>query len=1254
MFVNFVSVGVCAMEKFDLTPAQRNIDDMQRFYSGTAISVLCGAVIFEDKLEPKLLFRAARLVIRRQEALRLRFCAENGRTVQYVSTEGGEDIAFAEFADENALRSYCNTQAKLPFSGDGEMFRMTVFTLPEKTGIMLCASHLVADAWTYSVLAHDVYEIYGKLSSGENADTEVQSFKSAAERRNSEKALEKQRDDLHFWVEKYADGASPTPVRTYRREETDASAERYTAKIPHDISAAVKGFCKEKGVSEAVVFEAALVIYLSKINGGRNSVTIGVPVLGRSGAREKRTAGMFISTLPLTVDIGESLSELFRKISDGHRDIFRHRDVSLGEISHGIKAKAGGSGRLFDAAFSFQNAQTDIPAKTEWFGNGWLEVPLSVHIDDRDSLGSFTLTIDHRTAVFPQSGEVELLAQRFIHILKQVVSEKNIGEISVLPDDEFDMLIKRFNETSVGFASDKCVHEAFSELAAKMPDRTALVFRGESFSYGQLDEMSGAMAAFLRDKGISHGDIVPIISQRSPYLIIAMLAVMKTGGAYMPVSPEYPPERIRFMLKNVGAKLALTCGADVDIPEEIRLESFDYSYASDTAPVKASPEDICYVIFTSGSTGKPKGTLISHRNVMNYCSANRFNVVGGILGEDIRSIVSVTDIVFDIFVTESILPLLNGITIYLADDEQAASQRSLGRLITESGAQVIQTTPTKMRSYLFDENDLDYLSKLKAIILGGEEFPPSLCAKLKKLTNAKLYNIYGPAETTVWSAFAAADEADMTIGKPVANTRIYILDETIKPVPVGIGGEIFISGSGVGKGYLGEEKLTAERFLPDPFFVGETMYRTGDMGIMRADGNIEFLGRKDFQIKLRGLRIELGEIENALCSFGGVTNAAVVCRTDGRGEKYLAAFYTGVYADEKDIRKFLSERLPAYMIPNCFAHLAKMPLTASGKTDRKALPEVVFAPSEREYTAPKNDAERKLCTYAAKVLGIERVGAEDDFFELGGDSFSAMELTALAMQDGFAFTPKDIYINRTARKLAAMEKPSEKRTDYNVYPMERTSGDRRLFAAFAKLSHSLYSFRVTGLENLHPNEKYILCPNHESDLDCMWVWTALGKTAKLDEVCALIAAEHLEKPVPKRVFRITGGIPIERKGDFAPAIERALEVLTEEKRFLLIHPEGTRTRSGRLGKFKKGAALLSKKSGIKAVPVYIGGSGRIFPVYRNSPRLFDVEKLKKYSLTIEFGEPVDPKDKSSDEITEKLFRAVSEMRDKHNGDSNGR
>ena len=1234
------------MERFHLTPAQKNIDDMQRFYSGTAISVLCGAVIFEEKLDAQLLLQAARLVIKRQEALRLRFCLGNGRTMQFVSSEGGNDIAFAEFHDESELRGYCEAQAHIPFPFGGEMFRMTVFKLPESVGIMLCASHLIADAWTYSVLAHDVYDIYNKISLGENADVEVQSYTAAIERRSSAKALEKQDGDLKFWVEKYAGGVSPTPVRTYRKEETNAAAERFTVKIPCEISAAVKEFCGQSGASEAVVFESVLRIYLSRINGG-GKVTIGVPVLGRSGAKEKSLAGMFISTLPLTVEVGEDTAELFARISDGHKDIFRHRDAALSDISHGLKSTA----RFFDVAFSFQNARTDIPARTEWFGNGSLEVPLSVHIDDRDSSGSYTLTIDFRTAVFSQRSEVELLAQRFIHILKQIVSGKAVGEISVLPDDEFDMLIRRFNATDIGFSSDKCVHEAFSELAAKMPEKTALVFRGESFTYGKLDAMSDALAAYLRSKGISHGDIVPIISRRSPYLIVSMLAVMKTGGAYMPVSPDYPSERIEFMMQSVRASLALTYG--YDISEGIRLDEFDYSCVYYALPLKASPEDICYIIFTSGSTGKPKGTAITHRNVMNYCSANRFNVVGKILGEDIRSIVSVTDIVFDIFVTESILPLLNGITIYLADEEQAVSQRALGRLIEESGAQGIQTTPTKMRSYLFDDSCLGYLSRLKAIILGGEEFSSSLYVKLKKLTDAKIYNIYGPAETTVWSALTEINGDDITIGKPIANTRIYILDEDLKPVPVGIGGEIFISGSGVGKGYIGEEKLTAEKFLPDPFFDGETMYRTGDLGLIRADGNIEFLGRKDFQIKLRGLRIELGEIENVICSFDGIENAAVVCRTDGRGEKYLSAFYSGE-CDEKALRAFISGKLPSYMIPNCFARLAKMPLTVSGKTDRKALPEVSFEPIERDYTAPENEAEEKLCRLAAKVLGGVKIGTTDDLFELGYDSFSAMELTALAMQEGFTFTPKDIYISRTIKALCAAvsDKTAETHTDYSVYPMERTSGDKALYTAFTRLSHQLYDFNVTGLEKLLPNEKYILCPNHESDLDCMWVWAALCKTAKLDEVCALIAAEHLDRALPRRVFRISGGIPIERKGDFAPALERALEVMRSEKRFLLVHPEGTRTRSGRLGKFKKGAALLSKRSGIKVVPVYIGGSGRIFPVYRNIPRLFDVEKLKKYTLTIDFGEPVDPNGKSAEEMTELLYRAVAEMKEKHNGNCN--
>lgn len=1253
------------MKKYDLTPAQKNIDDMQRFYTDTSISVICGAVIFEEKLERERLLQAVNLTIRRHEALRLRFCTENGKTVQYVCNDCSNTVGFKEFLSLEDMRSFCSKQVRIPFKADGnEMFRMTVFELPKKSGVMLCASHLISDAWTYSILAKEVYSIYEQLCRNESIDDDIRSFTECIEKHAGYINSEKYQNDRRYWSEKYSRDIENTPVRSGCRENGNTAAKRFSTLLSAELSQAADNFCEENKISPAVLFEAAVMIYLSKINKSNRTVTIGVPVLGRSSAKEKNTAGMFVSTIPLTAETngGESVISFCRKIADTHREIFRHRNMPLGELLREIREKTGFSGRLFDVTVSCQNARTDIPAKTEWFPNGYSEVPLAFHIDNRDSLDSYTLTIDYQTEVFPQQEEIMLFAERIKHIIRQMTNagETALMDISILPDEEFDLLIHRFNSTAAEYPREKCVHEAFSELAAKQPNKTALVFRQTEYTYGLLERISDALAHFLRDKGIGSNCIVPIISRRSPYIIIAMLAVLKAGGAYMPVSPDFPAQRVEYMLESVGAKLVLTCGCDCKLAKEIKLESFDYSYSSDTPLNRGCSDDICYVIFTSGSTGKPKGTAITHRNVMNYCARNDFNVVGKIIKEDVTSIVSVTDIVFDIFVTESILPLLNGITIYLADDEEAVSQKSLGKLISESGAQVIQTTPTKMRSFLFEKNERSFLSVLRTIILGGEELPSSLCTELKNHTNAEIYNIYGPAETTVWSALTLADENDITVGRPIANTQIYILDEDLQPVPVGICGEIFISGDGVGKGYIGNSELTAEKFLPDPFFAGDTMYRTGDMGLMRSDGNIDFLGRKDFQIKLRGLRIELGEIENVMCSFEGVEHAAVLCRNDEKGEKYLAGFYTCTAdIDAKMLREYIAEKLPAYMIPNIFVRLSRMPMTASGKTDRNALPPTEISKlSGRVYTAPENEAERVLCGIMAKVLGIPRIGTNEDFFELGGDSFSAMEFAALAGENGFSFTPRSVYSHCTVKKLCAAhsEEKSTKKTDKNIcrYPMKRTDGDIKLFETFVYITKKLYRFEVSGLETLDLGEKYIFCPNHESDLDCMWVWAALSDAVDINDTCALIAAEHLDKTVSRRVFRIVGGIPIERKGDFAPALKRAFTVLKKEKQFLLIHPEGTRTRSGKLGKFKKGAALISQKSGVKVVPVYISGAREIFPVYRKTPKVFDIVGMRKYPLHIRFGTPIDPAGKTAEQITDEIKRQVVFMKEKMNGNSNRR
>ena len=397
-----------------------------------------------------------------------------------------------------------------------------------------------------------------------------------------------------------------------------------------------------------------------------------------------------------------------------------------------------------------------------------------------------------------------------------------------------------------------------------------------------------------------------------------------------------------------------------------------------------SSDSVCYCIYTSGSTGKPKGTLLTHKNVSNYVNNNNNNVVHAVIHEDYQTIASVTTVGFDIFVTESILPLINGMTVLFANEEQAKIQTVLNTFLQQKPADVMQTTPTKMRTLIGDPNQCEYLSPLKAIILGGEALDSALVSDLSKLTSAHIFNIYGPTETTVWSTNTEIlPTDDITIGRPIANTQIHIVDKYLHLVPIGVTGELCIAGDGVGAGYLNRPELTAEKFIDNPFGTGK-LYKTGDLAYWREDGNIVYVGRNDFQVKIRGLRIELGEIENVLQELDAVSQAAVVVRKNETGRQFICAFYTGQETDGRTFRTAIGQKLPKYMLPHSFTHLESMPLTSSGKVNRKALPEVDLnnLVSAADYIAPKTEQEIILVNAVQSVLHIKRVGSADNFFDL--------------------------------------------------------------------------------------------------------------------------------------------------------------------------------------------------------------------------------------------------------------------------------
>ena len=462
---------------------------------------------------------------------------------------------------------------------------------------------------------------------------------------------------------------------------------------------------------------------------------------------------MFISTTALTVPLSsdQSCMELCKEITRQHVKLFRHQKYPYSHILRDLHERFGFSGNLYDVIVSFQNAKSNSGTWSRWYSNGFCEVGLELHIDNRDSSNHYTVNIDYQTDLFRDDEEVTLLFRQLEHILEQIIRNPNLRlvEVSIIPDEDQHRMLDCFNRTDVLYDRSQCVHTLFREQAVKTPEKTALVFEGTQFTYRQLDKMSNSLAHTLRASGVGPGSIVPIIAKRSWHIIISMLSVLKAGGAYMPVDPSYPAERIQAMIDISDSTLALTYGYDKPLgAETIRLEDLDFHLNPLPVENRNSPDDLCYIIFTSGSTGTPKGVSICHRNVINYCHSHALNFQGGILDDDCV-IVSVTNTIFDIFVTESLLPLVNGTTIYFANQDQTVSQKQLTKLIQNSPINAIQTTPTKLRSFLLDENNTAWLRQLRVIALGGEALPSDLYRKLRTLTDARVFNVYGPAETTV-------------------------------------------------------------------------------------------------------------------------------------------------------------------------------------------------------------------------------------------------------------------------------------------------------------------------------------------------------------------------------------------------------------------------------------------------------------------------------------------------------------------------
>ena len=1012
-------------ERLPLSSAQQRLWILDQFDPGNSVYNVTSLMRLYGNLDVEALRRTLDEIVSRHESLRTVFPKDEQGPWQRVLPPQPLPLpihdlsALAVDARESAAFDLARADARAPFDlVNGPVFRAMLARIAEDDHVLiLSAHHIAVDGWSFGVLYGELTQLYRAFMSGEASPLPELPIQYAdytlwqLEELGSE-GLGKQ---LEYWQQRFPTappvlelpGDRPRPpVQSYR----GAILQRT---IPAKLYETVKRFSRQEGTTAFMTFLAAYQTLLSRYS-GQEDIVVGVGNANRPRREIEPLVGFFVNTLPLRVDLSgnPSFREFLAQVKASTLDSYANQDLPVERLLETLSIDRDLShAPLFQTMLFYQNFPVEpivlpgltlVPVDVSATHSGTARSDLSIFASE--SGGGLTMLIEYATDLFDED-YIEAFADHLEQLLRAVVVDagQRIGDIDILSAQERKRLLVDWNATAAPLPAEGTLHALFAAQAARTPQAIAVVQGANRLTYAELDAQAERLAARLRAQGCGPGRMVGLFLERTPRMLVALLGALKAGAAYVPLDPSYPAERIGFMLEDSAAPVVVTERALVaDLPAgghavltiEDALEA-DADATTAGGPV-AGPEDVAYVIFTSGSTGRPKGVRIPHRAAVNFLASMAREP--GLRADD--TLCAITTLSFDIALLELMLPLTVGARIALADRATIADGVALAALLDAVDATVMQATPATWRMLL----DSGWRGRPgMRLLCGGEALPRELADRLLDC-GRELWNVYGPTETTVWSTLeqVSPGKGPVAIGRPIANTQVYIVDRSMQLLPAGVPGELLIGGLGVARDYLDRTELTAEKFIDDPFGSrpGGRLYRTGDLARWRRDGRLEAIGRIDHQIKLRGFRIELGEIESVLGLSDEVAQAVVICREDRPGDKRLVAYLVSTAGVSTDsgidiaaLRALARERLPEYMMPSAFVCLERLPLTPNGKVDRRALPAPdaeAFAVSE--YAAPRNTEEETLAALWAEVLGQPRIGIHDNFFDLGGHSLLATQL----------------------------------------------------------------------------------------------------------------------------------------------------------------------------------------------------------------------------------------------------------------------
>jgi amino acid adenylation domain-containing protein len=904
-------------------------------------------------------------------------------------------------------------------------------------GILLF-HHLVDDATSLGVLAAEIEAHMLGQAQHLLASVPYRNYVAQARLGVSREAHE------GFFRDMLGDVDEPTlPFGLLDVQGDGSGIEEVRQDVSADLARRLRSQARQLGVSPASLYHLVWAQVLGAVS-GRDDVVFGTVLVGRmqGGEGADRALGMFINTLPLRVSLGQVGVRAGVKATHARLTALlghEHASLVLAQRCSGVEAPMP----LFSALLNYRHTATvaSTEALTAWSGIELLggeertNYPLTLSVDDQGGGFRFSIMTPARIGAQRLCGYVQQALHNLIWMLEQT-PEAPLHQLAILPTEESEQLLEAFNATQVDYPEDPIFHRAFEAQAERTPQALAVQQGEQQLSYRELNARANRLAHYLLEQGVKPDSRVAICVERSLDMVVGLLAILKAGGSYVPLDPAYPLDRIAYMLEDSAPAAVLaeagTCGLLTGAAIPLIAVDGDAWLDRPTGNPSVTdliPAHLAYVIYTSGSTGKPKGVMVEHRNLTNLLWAMRDTLA--VAPTD--RVLALTTLGFDIAGLELYLPLVCGAGVVLATRDQGRDGQSLAEVVANHGVTVAQATPASWRMLL--ESGWPGDQQLTALC-GGEALPAELAQRLGTRVKT-LFNVYGPTETTIWSSSTPvedpeSDDGPVNIGRPIANTRFYLLNAHGKPVPVGVAGELYIGGAGVARGYMNRDELTAERFLCDPFsdVANARMYRTGDLGRYLPDGRVEYLGRNDDQVKIRGFRIELGEIEARLAQHADVKDAVVLVREDMPGEKRLVAYFTQLDPDAtvniETLRMHLQSRLPGHMVPAAYVRLDLLPLTPNGKLDRKALPAPDLASViRRGYEAPVGDTEITLAQLWAEILNVERVGRHDDFFELGGHSLLAVSLMERMRQEGMEADVRTLFEQPTLSDYAAMTEKME-------------------------------------------------------------------------------------------------------------------------------------------------------------------------------------------------------------------------------------